>query len=66
MGWKSNAKSARFECQTTNQIHFFSKTAFLRFADEAEARQAFEKGRTANIGGVPFNIYYSRIQGWKR
>lgn len=25
MGLKSNAKSARFECQTTNQIHFLAK-----------------------------------------
>jgi len=39
-----------------------TKSALVRFTDEAECREAFDKGRQMTIGGQPVEVLYGRVQ----
>jgi hypothetical protein len=36
--------------------------AFVQFANEVDARAAFEKGKSLKIGGVPVDVFYARFK----
>ncbi|VDN56361.1 unnamed protein product [Dracunculus medinensis] len=43
-------------------IHFIFRFCFVTFANEADAKAAFDKGKSLKIGGQPVDVFYARIK----